>query len=88
MNPVYPINEIVFVPLDVATEPRNGECIVDSWWSHVPGRGLLFYRMGTDLFPQCNGHRDLAERLTAKMYPDAEVLFVPVVFTGPARHRL
>lgn len=32
---------IRFVPLDEATEPRDGECIVDHWWIVHPDRGLV-----------------------------------------------
>lgn len=70
---------IKYLSLEEATkEPGNGvwEVLVDRWWSHEPGKGLLFYRKS----PQCNGVKAISEFVTKKCHPDAEVIFVPRVY--------
>lgn len=71
-------------PLDKATTPRNGvfQVYVNYWWS-VKDESLMFYRpKGMRGFgsAQCNAKRELAERLNADLYPEAEVRQIPVVY--------
>lgn len=73
--PPLPKELISYVPLDVATaEPPSGTWNVyaDRWWSHQPGKGLLFYRQ----MPQCNSNEQLARSVQRELYPDAETIYV------------
>ena len=72
-----------YIPLEQATTPRSGECIADSWWAHVPGKGLIYYvtRDGYAA-PQCNTIRAVAEGVIGELWPDAEIIHVPAVFSG------
>lgn len=72
---------IAYIPLGEATKPpeRSGvyEVIVGNWWAHAPGKGLLMYRGRA---PQCNANQDLARRVHEKLHPEAETIFVAIVF--------
>lgn len=77
----------VFLPLEEATKPRTGECIVDCWWVHLPDQGLAFWKPAAwraGLRPQCNTDQRIVDRILDGFDDGAEALFVPVVFTGPA----
>jgi hypothetical protein len=74
-----PRSEISYLPLDRATaEPANGfwEVYADRWWSHEPGKGLLFFRKS----PQCNANENIARKVTERCHPGAEVIFVRRVY--------
>lgn len=67
------------MPLEQATaEPGNGtwDVLIDRWWSYQPGKGLMFYGKS----PQCNDSENVSRRISARCWPDAEVLFVPRVY--------
>lgn len=69
---------ITYLPLGEATaEPGDGiwDVLADRWWSHEPGKGLLFFRKS----PQCNRHESIARKVT-RHHPGAEVIFVPRVY--------
>jgi len=65
-------------------EKRSGPCHVirDSYWAMHPERGLVFYGRGKGIehdAPQCNRNQSITEMLAHKLYPWAEVKFVPLV---------
>ena len=72
--------QISYLPLDkaITAEPTDGfwEVYVDRWWSHEPGKGLLFYGKS----PQCNRNENIARQVTERCHPGAEVIFVPRVY--------
>ena len=71
--------DIHYLPLDKATaEPGDGfwEIYANRWWSHEPGKGLLFYRKS----PQCNQFEHIARSVAERCHPGAEVIFVPRVY--------
>lgn len=71
------------VPVDKATTPQEGlhYCYVDRWWTVLDGY-LLFYRPTKRHWgaPQCNGSKVIAEGLAKKLYPEATVQQIPLVF--------
>lgn len=60
---------------DATREPSDGfwEVLTDRWWSYEPDKGILFYGKS----PQCNKIKSIAELVTTKCHPGAELLFVP-----------
>jgi hypothetical protein len=77
--PINRARDIRYLPLDKATTEPGGGCweiLVDRWWSHEPGKGLLFFRKS----PQCNANEGFARKVTERFHPDAEVIFVPRVY--------
>lgn len=85
--------KFIYVPIEVATTPMNGEALVNRWWTVHPQHGLAFYWIANGYYrteepaPQCNQNRYVAEKLCRSIHQDGdhEVRFVPVVF---ARHAL
>lgn len=73
----------ITVPVDVIATPREGDTLLDRWWCHIPGRGLIFWQ-GRGLrgwTPQCNRDRRLPDRLSAR-YQGAESIHVPIAYLG------
>lgn len=70
---------ITYIPLEEVTRPPRGghwDVWANVWWSHVPGKGLMFYRKS----PQCNSNETIARKLQEQLYPDAELVFVERAF--------
>ncbi len=67
----------------------SGHCGVmrDRWFCVHPERGLIFWqpdtrkRKGslTGASPQCNSNESISQSIQAKLYPWAEVKFIPMV---------
>jgi len=76
------IDKLVFVSLQEATTPRNGNCTANMWWVCCPQRGLAFFNTGRYLAPQCNANQHIAEAVRDKLWPGLEVHFIPAVFEG------
>ena len=77
---------IEYMPLDEATKPRSGEVVVDAWWASDPDKGLIFARFSKrHRTPQYNRNKEVAEHLMKDLYPDCEVIQVPLVFLGYER---
>ncbi len=85
---------LLFVPLDLATQPTNGDCLTNNWWSVHPTKGLAYYYQpfgyarSEEPSPQCNSSEATARHLTRRLYPTFEVLLMPVVFSGHARRAM
>ena len=81
---------VFHIPYEQAITPKDGDCITGAYWSFHPSKGLAFYAKLSGYAksdtpsPQCNRQEETAKRLTARLYPDHEVLFIPVVFMGHA----
>ena len=74
-----------FVPIDQLTTPPPGliEHLKDRFWIVHPDKGAVFWnadKKGRDLSPQCNSNKDCAEAVFIKMYPWAEIKFIPSAF--------
>lgn len=78
--------KLIYVQMDKAITPPAGliNHIKDHWWCVHPTDGVIFFRPdnkwphpGT---PQANSNRDIAESFIARMYPWAELKFIPSVF--------
>ena len=71
---------LVFVSVHEAINPPGGliNHIKDSWWVLHPAKGLVFWDKRS-MSPQCNSNEAVTHGL-AKMYPWAEVKFLPSVF--------
>lgn len=82
--------KVFYVHVDVATEPRNGECIVDHWWVVHPEKGIAFwykpsgYLRSDEPSPQCNQDKFTCQHITKKIYPDHETRQISVVYLGHA----
>lgn len=76
---------LVFVPIEKATVPPAGliEHIKDRWWAVHPTKGLVFWKATpreTHLSPQCNRSEVGTREIFYRMYPWAEIQFIPSVF--------
>lgn len=86
--------EFIYIPIEEATSPKNGECLVDRWWSVHPEKGVAFYvrlfgPMKTDEpSPQCNPNKRVSEHINNKLNPDCEVKQISVVFLAHAQERM
>ena len=81
----------LYVPVDVATQPAEGHCYVNRWWTVHPEKGVSFYvsrLLGPDRdetpSPQCNPSEAISRQLTARLQPDCECVFLPAVYERPA----
>lgn len=72
----------IFKPIEEATRPQAGRCIVDHWWAYVPGKGLAFYKWYGGVSPQCNADRRVIDGIHD--IPDVEAVFLKAVFVGGA----
>ena len=74
---------------DLETPSNSQKVLTDKWWVHKDGHVLGFKLYGPrskdDPSPQCNDNKDVAERLTQKLYPGYDVIFVPVAYWPPRR---
>jgi len=83
--------KLMYVPLSVATQPINGECLCNRWWIVHLNRGLAFYWVGKGCYrmdepaPQCNANEHITRRLMEQLWPGHECRFLPVVYLGHAR---
>jgi len=68
-----------FIELSELEKPKDGDCIVNSWWAVCPRRGALVYR---ETSFQCNKDENVTRMLTEKIWPWAEVKFIPTAFVG------
>jgi len=81
---------LLHVPLEVATTPANGECLVDRWWAVHPEKGVAFYFVPFGYYrseepaPQCNPDEHTARALTKRLNPDHEVHQIPAVYMAHA----
>lgn len=73
------------LPLETAIKPRNGEAIINRWWV-VDDEGLYWFSMTEKARygwrPQCNHHENIAKSIQEKLYPDARIEFIEVVYAG------
>lgn len=71
---------LTFKPIEDAVVPPPGliKHIKDHWWAVHPTRGLVFWDKKR-MSPQCNSNLAVTTSL-ARMYPWAEVRFIPSVF--------
>jgi hypothetical protein len=75
---------IIEIPIEVLTTPRSGESVADSYWAVREGRAIFYQRYGSRGWSlQCNSNEVVANKVIAKLYPGAEVVFIPVAFLGP-----
>jgi len=77
-------SRLSFIPVDA--ESPEGEVIhrKNRWWIVHPEKGLLIWR---GFSAQCNSDKRIAESLRDRLYPWAEVRFIPSVFTREAEER-
>jgi hypothetical protein len=75
---------LYFVPLETAIVPPPGliNHLKDRWWAIHPEKGLIYYRRRRSDAgsPQCNFNEAVARSIRDRLYPWAEVLFVPSAF--------
>lgn len=77
-------DQIVYIRESDFSAPKDGyTAYVNHWWCYVEGRGLMFYRVARKmkyLSPQCNSDKDVATIVRDKLYPWADLRFVPVLY--------
>ena len=77
---------LIGIPVDLLTEPRNGECLADRYWMIRDGRALFFQSASQRYgwLPQCNRDERTAKYLRDKLYPDSgtHVEWHEAFFTG------
>ncbi len=82
MNTNY--DKIRFIPLEELETPKTGyQAMVGYFWVIKDGCAMAYCRFGNKEntgSPQCNMNETIAKRLKEKLYPDAEVVQVPVAF--------
>lgn len=71
-----------FLPIELATQPRNGETIIDHYWVFCPERGLAFWFNCGDVFPQCNEDFRIASIIHQRNYPQFELKLIEAVYLG------
>ena len=74
---------LVFVPIEVATNPPSGlvEHFSNNWWIYDIERGVVYWKFsGRHLAPQCNSNLAVTMHLRETMYPWAEVKQIEHVF--------
>lgn len=70
------------IPVEKATTPFDGAYVyANRWWIVRDGCVLFFCKFA----PQCNPNKEITERLRDRLYPGAEVRFLPVVFAKMER---
>jgi hypothetical protein len=85
---------IFHVPLDLAQTPKDGDCLVDRWWSVHPELGLAFwfqpfgYERSEEPSPQCNPDEATARMLALELLPDHEVRQIKCVFMAHAMREM
>jgi hypothetical protein len=78
------IGTFICVPVEALTDPPNGLVthFKDYWWVHVPGKGIVFHKVGRHISPLGNPNEIITKTLFDKFDypPGAEVLLVEHVF--------
>lgn len=74
--------EIHYIDLVWLGTPRNGECLIDRWWSFKPDLGVIIHKRGKLWSPQCNSVKQIADQITEKLYPGATTVLVPAAYLG------
>ena len=74
--------DLTRIPVEEAITPRNGMVVMcDRWWIVLDGC-LLFFK---GFAPQCNAVEKIAKSIRDRLYPDADVRFLPLVFVKQSR---
>lgn len=76
------MKQLVYASLESVQAARSGETICGGWWVHDPAKGVAFHQSGRDLFPQCNEDFRVADLVLRRLYPDHELLHIPVAYLG------
>ena len=72
--------DLSFIPLEEALTPPEGIVYhrVNRWWVVHPTKGLVIWRRFS---AQCNSDKRCIEHIRDRLYPWAEIHFMPSVFT-------
>lgn len=77
-------DDIVYLSVKQAMTPVDGQVLTKRWWAYDPAKGIMSIKFHTDGMlhhaPQCNKDKDVAEALTANLYPGCKVKYIEVVF--------
>jgi len=65
------------IPISKAIVPFTGAQVWVNYYWVVVDECILFYKRTA---PQCNSNKELTERVRDKLYPGAEVRFIPLVY--------
>jgi len=75
------VDKHTFIPIAEAQTPRDGRCMVDRWWIITDNQEIILWR---GFSPQCNQNEAIARDLQEQVWPDGDVMHLPVVYL---RHR-
>ena len=71
------LDDCTKLPVSRVTIPFNeARVLTNSYWI-VVDECVLMYKGRS---PQCNMNKEIAERVRDRLYPDAEVRFIPLVY--------
>lgn len=66
---------------NIETPINHSTVFVNYWWCYHSDRGAVFFKLWrNNVSPQCNQSQELAEAIRKKLYPWAELRFVPLAF--------
>ncbi len=71
------LDRVVRVPVEKILTPFDGAEVCMNWWWIVLDGCVLFYR---GFAAQRNKDKELTESIRDKLYPGAEVRFIPVAY--------
>jgi len=71
------MKDITMVPIAKATAPFDGAMVMaNRWWTVIDGC-ILFYRGDR---PQCNSQKEVVQHNNKRLYPNATIEFIPIVY--------
>lgn len=80
------MGEFIWKPVDYVTEPQGNyvEVLRDRWWVTNDKGEVALFRFSpreSRLFPQCNGNKEIAEKVGASTKSGGTgVTFIPLAF--------
>lgn len=76
------IKHMTYVPVSEATQPRNGVYQIrkDYYWSVVDKDGIDCIMLYRGYSPQCNSDKSIVEQVNGRLYPEAKIVQLPVVY--------
>ena len=76
------VKRMTYIPVERATTPRTGDfrLRVNAWWSVIDHGGIDCIMLYAGYAPQCNDSEVVVKSINSKLYPEAKVVQLPVVY--------
>ena len=68
-----------YLPIHLATIPRDGTCLIDRWWVTTPDDCIIFWKGQS---AQCSTELKLVEHIRSKLWPEYSLTQIPIVYLG------